>query len=146
MVRMKEDITMKQFGDWLVLGSAGVDVDATVAAFRVSLEAAKDGQAESYVKVASLVDAMLTAHKGTRTNLDYVTGTIAREMGATAANHSEIKKLIGDYIRANACGEKNGNAVDSKTGEILATPRKFFVGKGPGGGVCFFADRLADKA
>jgi hypothetical protein len=143
---MKEDETMKQFGDWLVLGSAGVDVDATVAAFRSDLEASKDAQAETYVKVASLVTQVLNENKGTRTNMDFVTGTVARLMGATAANHSETKKLVGDYIRANASGEKDGKPINSKTGEILAAPRTFFVGKGPGGGVAFWADRIAEKA
>lgn len=137
---------MKQFGDWLVLGSAGVDVDATVEAFRADLEASKDAQAETYGKVANLVTQVLNENKGTRTNMDFVTGTVARLMGATAANHSETKKLVGDYIRANASGEKNGAPINSKTGEILAAPRTFFVGKGPGGGVAFWADRIAEKA
>lgn len=137
---------MKQFGDWLVLGSDGVDVDATVAAFRKDLEATKVEQAETYGKIASLVTQVLTENKGTRTNMDFVTGSVARLMGANASNHSEIKKQVGDYIRANACGEKNGQPVNAKTGEILAAPRTFFVGKGPGGGVAFWADRIAEKA
>jgi len=141
---------MKQFGSWLVLGEDGFDVDATVEAFKADLEKSIQTEGERMGRIAALVDAVLTEHRGVSTNLDFVSGEVSRRLNAGsesyAKDYTPTKLATQDYIRANACGEKNGAPVHHKSGEPLSAPKRFFLGKGPGAGVAFFADRVAAKA
>lgn len=137
---------MKQFAAWLVLGEKGFDAEATVAAFRTELEAALKTSAEELTRVAAQVEKVLTENRGKNTNMDFVTGTVVRNLGIDADNHSRVKSLAADYIRSNACGEKDGKPLDLKSGEPIAAAKRYFVGKGPGAGVCYFTDRVQKQA
>jgi len=137
---------MKSFESFLVIGHNGVDVEATCARFRESLQTAVDTELDAYVQVMGLVDRFLEENKSVNCNLDFITGSVAREMGATATNYTTIKSNAAKYIRSHACGEKDGKPIDLETGDVLSAPKQYFLGKGRGGGVSFWSDRIARKA
>ncbi len=138
-------IVLSQF---VVRGQSGsVDEDSTVDKFRQTLATFIAERETEESSIASAIEAVLTEAKGARTNLDFVTGTVARSLNATALNYTDLKNKAADYIRANACGEKDGKPVSREDGATeLSEPRLYFMGKGRDGGVSRWADRLASKA
>ena len=126
-----------------------VDEDATVQKFRGALATFITERETEESRIFEEIDTVLSANVGTRTNLDYVTGTVVRALNGNALNHTSLKAKVAEQIRANACGEKDGKPIDRDTDEELAQPRRYFMGKGRDGGVARWADRLqtqADKA
>lgn len=135
---------MSQF---VVRNSQGkIDTQETIEKFRVELSQFALQLESEEALIAQAVDAVLESNVGTRTNLDFVTSSVARSLNATAQNYNEFKNKTADYIRANACGEKNGQAICLKTGDVLVTPRKYFLGKGRDGGVARWSDRIVFRA
>lgn len=126
--------------------SGSVDMEQTLAKFKHTVQQFIADRETEEAQIAEAIEAVLTENLGTRTNLDFVTGTVARALNATAANYGDIKAKTADYIRRNACGEKDGKPVDMKTGEELPEPRRYFLGKGRDGGVSRWSDRIAAKA
>lgn len=138
------NIVLSQF---VVRGSNGsVDMDQTLNKFRHTVSQFIADRETEETKIAEAIELVLSDNVGTRTNLDFVTGTVARSLNANASNYTDLKDKAADYIRQNACGEKDGKPVDTKTGMELDEPRCYFLGKGRDGGVCRWADRLATKA
>lgn len=126
--------------------SGSVNMEATLDKFEQAVSQFIADRETEETQIANAIEEVLSANVGTRTNLDFVTGTVARSLNATALNYGDLKAKAADYIRQNACGEKDGKPVDSKTGEELSEPRRYFLGKGRDGGVSRWADRLASKA
>jgi hypothetical protein len=123
-----------------------VNEDSTVQKFRGALAQFIADRDTEETKIASAIEQVLSDNVGVRTNLDFVTGTVARALNATAATYGDLKNKAAEYIRQNACNEKDGLPIESKTGELLSEPRRYFLGKGRDGGVSRWADRLAMKA
>jgi len=137
-------IVLSQFAVRAADGS--VNEDATVEKFRGALtQFIADSETEES-SIRQGIEAVLTENTGERTSLDFVTAEVARSLNATATNYTAMKEKVADYIRQNACGEKNGKPVDSKTGAVLSEPRVYFLGKGRDGGVRRWTDHLAMKA
>lgn len=126
--------------------SGSVDMEKTLAKFEHTVSQFIADRETEETQIADAIEAVLSENVGTRTNLDFVTGTVARSLNATALNYGDLKAKAADYIRQNACGEKDGKPVDTKTGEELPEARRYFLGKGRDGGVSRWTDRLAAKA
>lgn len=124
-----------------------INQDATVQKFRTALVQFADDLKSKETRIAQAIEAVLTENqKSQKTTLDFVTGQVASKLNGNADNYGELKASAADYIRVNACGEKNGSPVDSKTGAVLSEPRRYFLGKGRDGGVRRWKDHLAMKA
>jgi len=137
-------IVLSQFAVRSADGS--VNEDSTVQKFRGALAQFIADRETEESSIATAIEQVLSDNVGTRTNLDFVTGTVARALNATAATYGDLKTKAADYIRQNACNEKDGLPVDSKSGEVLSEPRRYFLGKGRDGGVSRWSARLAMKA
>jgi len=126
--------------------SGSVNEEETVEKFRQTLALFVAERETEESRIFEEVDRVLEANVGVRTNLDFVTGEVARALNANAMNYTAFKKKVADQIRENACGEKDGKPIDRETDKELAEPRRYFMGKGRDGGVARWADRLAAKA
>lgn len=123
--------------------NGGVDTEATVDKFRTALSQFVADVETEETSIAQAIDAVLTANHGINTNMSYVTSQVAMALNAVEPTaFSTMKTKVAEYIRANSCGEKNGQPIDTRTKEVLSSPRRFFVGKGVGGGVSTWEQRL----
>lgn len=130
LTKVIEDMLVKHNGE----------TDAVIDAFAEAVESHIASQANKFARFEETVIRALTDLQG-RVNLDYVTTKVATDLGGTAAEWSENKRLCADYIRANSASEQDGKPI-GKNGEVLSEAPLFYLARGLGG-VCLFADRLA---
>ena len=144
MGNIMSNIVLSQFA---VRDSDGaVDVEETVTKFRGALSTFITERETEETRIFEEIDNVLSANVGVRTNLDYVTGEVARKLNATALNHTLMKNKVADLIRQNACGEKDGKPIDRESDEELSSPKRYFMGKGRDGGVSSWETRLQTQA
>jgi uncharacterized protein (UPF0335 family) len=113
----------------LVRGADGlVDLDATVLAFRGTLEVYIAERETENALIAQAVHEVFDQYKGASINMPALLHYVLQKMDATPANFGVLGERVSEYVRENAVTETNASGIFKNVKGI------FKIAKGKGGG------------